>query len=353
MYLKVNKICWLFPILYFFMVWLTMSEVSEGTDFKAQVYALENIKNDPLFFFSSEEPFLYYATYNILYSICGISARLYIAILSFIYFSLLIITVEKLANIYIDIDLMDQDVTNIALFTCLCYSPIFICIARFHYAVTMVLIGLLILILKQNRLWNILGIIIMLAAFYAHEGIVIIYFIVGGAYLLHKFWLSKTENISFRNILIISISMIFLIIGPKVFSLITSIMGSKGLLNDRYAETYAQANSGDGAYLLVLILCLFGSMLLLLITSLYDRMNNLITAICISGLFMMCLCFNQKFFLVQRIFMFMPLFIGLSCMQVIGYEKNINLFKFLMLSVPSIYLCQLIIQRSVFFGNVF
>ena len=353
---KNHSSCWLFPILYFFMVWMTMAAPNEGTDFANQIFMLESVQKMPLIFiFNENGPFLYFLVYKVLYSIIDISPRFYIALLAFIYFSIILLMVEKMANHYNVLRLNRKSLSYLAIFTCLCYSPLYICIARFHFAVLLVIVGVLLFILKKNKLWKILGILITFLAYYAHEGIMIIYAIILLSYFLQKFWLDSImgHNLILRNIVVCSISITLVVFGPLLFTSITSIMGNYNLINERYTESYVGASAGDGVYLLVLVLSLFGSILTLFITSLYDRRNNWITAFCISGLFIMCLFYNQKFFFVQRIFMFMPLFIGLSCMQVLEDLKPSSkrlFFNFLLFSVPLIYLCQLVIQRGIFFG---
>lgn len=333
-----------------------MNARGEGTDYGAQIFMLESVQNIPLgmIVFTLEDAPLYFLVYKVLYSLIDVSPRFYIAILSFIYFSIVILSIERIASKYEFVRIRKNKLSALALFSCLCFSPSFICIARFHFAVIILLLGLLTFIFARNHANRVLGLLLMLTAYYAHEGIVIIYALVLLSGFLYVFWLSKSRHQRLRNIWICLVSVVLFIIGPKIFSIATTIMGSHGLLNERYIDSYAQGDAGDGSYLLVLVLSLFGSMLSLFMTSLFDRKNNWITSICISGLFLMCLFFNQKFFYVQRIFMFIPLFIGLSCMQVLENEKNKSkrqFFVFFLLSVPSIYLCQLVIENRLFFGG--
>lgn len=354
MKLQIVKTYWLFPILYFLMVWLTMTDNTDGTDFANQIYSLEITQNVNLnFLLGSDFPFLYQLVYKYLYSLVGISPRFYIALLSFIYYCIIFYAMKKLANASEISKLNNKKLSLLVLFTCMCYSPSLICIARYHFAVILVVIGILIFQLNKKYIWRIFGILLAIIAYYAHEGIIIIYAILILAFILHRFCFSNILFKKLRTLIICSISLILFFIGPFLFSFITYSMSAEGLLSERYQESYAEASAGDGIYLLVLILCLFGSMLSLFITCLYDRKNNWITAICISGLFMTCLLFNQKFFLVQRVFMFMPLFIGLSCMQVLNnlkYGSKYNIFILALLSVPAIYLCQLIVQHELFFA---
>ena len=349
----IRKRYWFFPIMYFFMVLLTMNEHLDGIDFKNQIYTLESIKDTNIQNLPNNlnDAYLYLYTYKVLYNICGISPRLFIALLSFIYFAILIKAIECFVYKY-EVDKLNKSrLGQIALFTCLCYSPLFICIARFHFAVILVLIGLLILLWGNTTLKKILGITILISSYFAHQGISIIYALIILAYLLHRFWLSKSTNVINRNIIICLISLVLFITGPKVFGLVTALMGRYSLLSDRYVESYVETTSGDGLYLLVLVLSLLGTMVSLMLTTLCNRKNNWITALCVSGIFMTCLFYNQKFFFVQRIFMFMPLFIGLSVIQVIQNEnsKKVDLLKIALFSVPAIYLCQLWIQRLFFF----
>lgn len=352
---KINTLYWLFPILYFLMVWLTMRAPEGGTDFLGQIYRLECAKNQSIDYFTySLQPMLYDYIYSVLYSFANISPRFYIATLSFVYFALIFNFCKKEANRNYYPYLSESDLGKIVLYACLCYSPLFICIARFHFAMILVVSGLLMIHYNSSKVIKLIGIAIMSLAFLAHEGITILYGIVLLGWCLEYFWLSRITNNRLRNIIIAVAALILLLLGPMLFPLITNLLGGFGFLNEHYTEVYAQQNAGDGAYLLVLILSLFGSMLSLYVTTLYDKKNNWITAICISGLFVMCFLFNQKFFYVQRIFMFMPIFMGLSCVQVMGTlppgKKRKN-YVFLLLSVPTIYLCQLVIQRGLFFGN--
>lgn len=337
------------------MVWLTMLPVSEGTDFLNQIFMLESVQTIPVsFILDSDEPVLYLLVYKILYSHIGISPRFYIAILSFVYFSIIFFSVKKVANIYNYCYITPKELSYIAVFTCLCYSPLFICIARFHFAILFVLIGLLLFIFSESSICKIGGVFIGLLAYKAHEGIIIIFTLILLAYVLHKFWLSKNTNYIFRNKIICIISVFLFVLGSHIFKITTKYMVDEALLSNRYSESYVNVDAGDGAYLLVLVLSLFGSILSLFVTILYDRKNNWITAFCVAGWFMFCLYYNQKFFFVQRVFMFMPLFIGLSCMQVLDNFENIKqkyLYIFFLLSVPAIYLCQLFIQRNLFFGG--
>lgn len=356
--MKISKICWLFPILYFLMVWLTMAAPDQGTDFAAQIYALESVQGESVkYLYDEEQPFLFSMSYAALYQKTHISPRFYIASLSFFYFALILLVIGKMAQ-YCKISRLNKfAISCIAMFACLCYSPIFICIARFHFAVLLVILGLLPFIFNQNVILKLIGIIIALLPYYAHEGIILIYGIILLAFFIRYFWLNNYlgRNIILRNIIILITAIVLFFNGPFLFNAISSLFNRFNFLSERLNELYVEDTSGDGAYLLVLVLSLFGSMLSLFITCLYDRKNNWTTALCIAGLFITCLFYNQKFFFVQRIFMFMPLFMGLSCMQVLAELKSgdkRNIYIFLLLSVPAIYICQLVVQRNLFFANL-
>lgn len=356
--MKIYLICWLFPILYFLMVWVTMGAPDEGTDLAAQIYELESVQGQPVkFLYDEEQPFLFAMTYEALYLKTNISPRLYIASLSFFYFGLILLVIEQKAKCCNISRVKELGLSCIAIFTCLLYSPLFICIARFHFAVLFVIVGLLPFIFNKNVILKLIGIIIASLAYYAHEGIILIYGIILFAFFIRYFWLNNYlgRNILLRNIIILSIAIALYFNGPYIFSVITTLLNRFSFLSERLNELYVEAESGDGAYKLVLVLSLFGSMISLFITCLYDRKNNWMTALCIAGLLMTCLFYNQKFFFVQRIFMFMPLFIGLSCMQVLSELKSgdkRNIYIFLLLAVPAIYICQLVIQRNLFFANL-
>ena len=346
---------WVFPVLYFFMVWLTMKAPDVGTDYAAQIYRLELTHGQPISYFQdATDPMLFDFTYSVLYSSLGFSPRLFIATLSFLYFAIIIMVCIKEANKTEYHYMNSRNLGNIILYACLCYSPLFICIARFHFSIILVLSGLLLYHYSTKKSYKILSFLLMGLAYTAHEGITIIYGVIILGWFLEKFWLSNLKSIASRNNIVILVSILLLVAGPLIFPFITSLLSGYGFLNEKYAEGYAQQSAGDGAYLLVLVLSLFGSILSLCITSLFDRKNNWINAICISGLFMMCFLFNQKFFYVQRLFMFMPALMGLSCIQVIGTGARIfkkKLYVLFLLSVPIIYLCQLVVQRDLFFGN--
>ena len=356
MKLRISAAYWLFPILYFFMVWFTLNDVTKGTDFAAQLYMLELVQDQQsAYFVDPVEPMLCYYVYGVLYSVTGMSPRLYVAILSFLYFALIFYSCKTEANRIEYPYLSQKSLGRIVLYACLCFCPIFICIVRYHFATILVVTGVLLLYYSRKKLLKFAGIVMMLLAFRTHEGVVILYGIILLGWLLETFWLSKVRNNNVRNKTISFVALGLFFAGPLLFPLVSGWGASHGMLNERYADDYAQQQAGDGAYLLVLVLSLFGSMLSLYITSLFDKKNNWITAICISGLFMMCFLFNQKFFYVQRVFMFMPVFMGLSCVQVIGSlppgEKK-NTYVFFLLSVPIIYLCQLIIQKNYFFWYI-
>lgn len=356
--MKINKICWLFPILFFLMVWLTMEVPNEGTDLAAQLDKMESVQGEPLCYFEDQdEPVLFYLLYNVLYSKLEISPRFYLASLSFIYFAIILLVIERYNTITNIWRLSRYNISLISIFACLCYCPILISVARFHFAVLCVIIGILPFIFNKKILWKILGIIFAILAYYAHEGIIIIYAIILLAFIIRYLWLNTFLGRDFfvRNIIILFVSIVLFASGPFVFSIISSVLNRYDLLSERYVESYVNPASGDGDYLLVIVLCLFGSILSLLITSLYDRRNNWVTALCIAGLFMTCMFFNQKIFYVQRIFMFMPLFIGMSCKQVLSDLKSgdkRNIYIFLLLSVPAIYICQLVIQNKYFFSSI-
>lgn len=356
--IKLNWYVWLYPIL-FFLIALYGFKDSGGTDFERQISILNSFEYENLSFsfsdlLKNEEKTLYQSIYVVLNQLLGISPRLYIALISFAYFSLIIFlsryyyTTNNLGN------LNRNFYSNLCVFTCLCFCPILFAISRNLCAVVFLYAGLLFVLKKRY----IIGLVLGFSAYFVHEGILIMYSILVLGWALYYFWIRKSKNYYLRNLIIIIVSVILLLLGSSFFSSITTVFFDNGMLSEHYMDTYGTQMAGDGIYKTVIVLSMLGPLICLFANCLIDRQNSLIYSISVAGLFVICLLYNQKIFLVQRIMIFMPVFIGLTSYQICSYyirQKGVidQFYWFIMLLVPINLLFQFVIQFKLYFGNFF
>lgn len=354
--IRISKICWLFPLLYSLMVCFTMSDSYEGSDFASQISMLQTYCESPELLVDEENGKLYYIVYEKIHSIYPISPKVYIASSAFVYFSILLLFLNLFARNDSSLKLSKRSLSYIAIFTCMCYTPIFISVSRYHMSVILVLLGVLIFFYKKHIISGLLCVLMCWIAYMMHEGILLIYIILLLAFMLHYLWFSWMHDVAVRNLFIFFASLAFLYLGPYIYRQFTIILTNYNLLSERYVESYVNIDAGDGSYLLVIVLCMLGPIVSLFLASFYNYRKNWVESICVSALFITCCIAPQKFFLVQRIFMFLPFFIGLSTVQIIGsYKSGLakDFYILMLLLVPIIYACQLIIQKTVFWGELF
>lgn len=356
---RFNWYIWLYPILFFLIASVGFND-SGGTDYDRQVYYLQLYENEDLSFMfekllNNEEKVFFHIIYIVLHRAIGITPRPYIALNTFVYFSLIVFLISK----YVRNDnqknmtyLTNKNLSNLCVFTFLSLCPVLFAICRNFCAITFVYIGLL-LILNRKFIFALIPFVI---AYLTHEGILLIFFILIIGWGCYYLWIRKSKMRNIRNLIIILVSVFLLIFGSSYFSSITSLFFNTGLLSEHYMDTYGAQASGDGAYKMVVVLSMLGPLICLFVNCLMDRRNNLIYGISVAGLFVICLLFNQKIFLVQRIMIFMPIFIGLTsyqiCSDFIQKKGAIPIsYYILMLLVPVNVLFQFIIQFHLFFGD--
>lgn len=355
---KLNWYVWLYPIL-FFLIALYGFKDSGGTDFDRQLYALQSYESADYYYMvenllmENGRAVLYHIIYKFLHNLIGISPRFYIALITLAYFCLILSIMQN----YIKKDSISKttvSISNLCLFTLLSFCPILFCISRNFCAVTFIYAGLFLMVKKKY----ILSLIPIILALFVHEGVKIMYAImlIGGA--LYYFWLRKNRNYMVRNVIIIVTSIILVVFGSSMYSSFTTVFFDNGLLSEHYMDTYGTQTGGDGIYKTVIVLSMLGPLIFLFINCLMDKRNNLVYSFTVAGLFVTCLLYNQKIFLVQRIMIFMPVFIGLTSYQICSdhIRKNdgtIQLYKISMWLVPLNVLFQFVIQFKLFFGNFF
>lgn len=348
---------WAYPILLFLIVLYSFKD-SGGTDFNRQLASLLFYENDNLSFLledliQNEERILFHIIYNVLHSFLGIKPRLYIASITFVYFCFMIFIMQVYCKRENHKVLSKKELSNICLFTLLCFCPIFFTISRNFLAITFLYLG--ILLFFQNKF--VIATIPIILAIFVHEGISLMYAIMITGGLIYFIWLRKNKNYFIRNIVIISVSIFLLITGSSYFTSITTVWFENGLLSEHYMDSYGIQESGDGIYKLVIVLSMLGPLICLFVNCLIDKRNNIIYSIMVAGLFSICLLFNQKIFLVQRIMIFMPIFIGLTSYQICSdYIQRVGKISYLyllfMILVPINVLFQFLIQFNMYFGNL-
>lgn len=350
---------WLYPILFFLIVLLGFKE-SGGTDFPAQIYSLQIYEKESLLYmvvnllWENDEKVFYHIIYNVLHKFFYIGPRLYIALITFAYFGLLtFILLRVIRNDNLN-NLTNKSLSVLCVFTFLCFCPVLFAVTRNLCAILFLYAGLLFIFKKDYFI----ALFPLIVAFFVHEGIIIMYSILIIGWALYYFWIRKSKNNIFRNLIVIAISVFLLVTGSSYFSPITSFFFNQGMLSEHYMDTYGTQKSGDGIYKTVIMLTMLGPLLCLFVNCLIDKRNNLIYGITVAGLFVICLLYGQKVFMVQRIMIFMPVFIGLTSYQICSdykrKEGRINqLYMIIMWLVPLNVLFQFVIQFKLYFGNFF
>lgn len=350
---------WAYLILFVLIVLYGFHD-SGGTDFDRQIDSLQSWENLDYYYIvedammEKEQAVLFHIIYKFLHNLIGISPRFYIALITLVYFCLILSIMRNFSRKDSRGKISAVSLSNLCLFTLLSFCPILFCISRNFCAVTFLYAGLFLMIKKKY----ILSLIPIILAIFVHEGVKILYAImlIGGA--LYYFWLRKNRNYMVRNVIIIVTSIILFVFGSSMFSSFTTVFFENGLLSEHYMDTYGTLRGGDGIYKTVIVLTMLGPLFFLFINCLVDKRNNLVYSITVAGLFVTCLLYNQKIFLVQRIMMFMPVFIGLTSYQICSdhIRKNdgiIQLYKISMWLVPLNILFQFVIQFKLYFGNFF
>lgn len=348
---------WVYPILMFLIVVFGFVEQT-GTDLGGQIHILRfyedySIMDMIRLNFLDKEKIFFYLIYNFLHNTLGVQPRLYIGLWVFAYFFFVVLILRTYLNNK-DSGLRMNTISNLCVFTMLSLCPILFSISRNFCSVIFVYVGIL-LFLKRKY---IIAIIPLVLSYFTHEGILVVFAIILMGFFIYRFWLRKNKNYNTRNTIIVILCIVFLLFGSTFFAPITNLLFSEGMLSEHYMDTYGTLAAGDGVYKLVIILSMLGALICLFANSLIDKRNDLVYGITVSGLFMVCLLYNQKIFYVQRIMMFMPLFIGLTSFQIcadqIKQQGRINpLYLITMLLVPANLLFQFVIQFNLYFGNFF
>ena len=354
---RVDRYIWLYPIL-MFLTTVFGFVAMKGTDLGGQLYALRfyedySIMDMIRLNFLEEEKILFYLIYNFLHVALGVQPRLYIGVWVITYFLFVVLILRTYLNNK-DLGLRMNTASNLCVFTMLSLCPILFTISRYFSSVVFVYVSIL-LYLKRKYLAAIIPLVL---SYFTHEGILVIFAIISLGFFLYRFWLRKNKNYNIRNTIIVILCIVFLLLGSTYFATITGFLYSEGVLSEHYMDTYGTMAAGDGVYKLVIVLSMLGPLICLFANSLIDKRNDFVYGITVSGLLMVCLLYNQKIFYVQRIMMFMPLFIGLTSFQIcadqIKQQGKINpLYLIIMLLVPANLLFQFVIQFNLYFGNLF
>lgn len=348
-----KKWVWSIPIL-FGMMTLGMNYQKEGTDLVGQVYTLSFLSKeqplDLLFNITSQHHGLYYAIYAYLFSLFEIEPISYIALVAFAYYFIFVFLFDKhIKNIQIDF-LHKSDCTKILIIAICSFSPIYICIARNLFAIVVLLVALY----AFKKKFLTVGCLLSVIAYISHEGLLLIFTLLMLSLILNKFVLPKFNSVKTRNFMIIFVCIVLFFVGPFIFSLFGNYAMQNSITSEKYNDLYISSSAGDGFYKYVLILSMLGSLYALVVASLKNHSNNLINSICITALFFVFALFGQKIFMVQRVMMFIPLFVGMSLLEVYQSKKlhfNIrNKESILLLSCPAILLAQLFFWRNTFFS---
>ena len=261
MKIKFNKFIWSYPILMGLMT-LGMNYSKEGTDLVGQVYSLSFIDNDSpvdlILDVTSRFHGCYYGVYAMLHQFIGIQPIQYIAIIAFAFFLTFVLSVRSWLRIN-EVHLSNGNINVLVIISLFSFSPIYVCVTRNLFAITLLLIGYLFLLRKKY----LLVIPIVVASLNAHEGMKLIYAIFIVAYGLRCFCLPIFKDIQKRNICIIIIGIALLLIGPTLFSIAGNYMVTNEMVSEKYDELYVSTGSGDGAYKYVIILSMLGSLLLI------------------------------------------------------------------------------------------
>lgn len=332
--------------------------VNEGTDFGGQIYALRYYEDYSIMdmihlIFFEEEKVLFYLIYNILHNTLGVQPRLYIGLLVFTYYLFAVLILRTYYSNK-DLRLPVNTASYLCVFTMLSLCPILFAISRNFCSVIFVYVSVFLFIKRKY----IAATIPLALSYFTHEGILVIFAIILLGFFLYRYWFRKNRNYNTRNTIIVILCIVFLLFGSTFFAPITNLLFSEGILSEHYMDTYGTLAAGDGAYKLVIVLSMLGVLICLFANSLIDKRNDLVYGITVSGLLMVCLLYNQRIFYVQRIMMFMPLFIGLTSFQIcadqIKQQGRINpLYLITMLLVPANLLFQFVIQFNLYFGNFF
>ena len=349
---RYNKVLWVIPFLMFLFT-MGMNTQTTGTDLNGQVYSLSQIEgSDPLsFLFRNTDQMSgsYYTLYVILNNAFHIRPIVYISMIAFLFYFLFIYILLSYSKKYTH-TLGKNDITLIVLYSICSFSPIYICVSRFLFAINLLIISLILLYNKKY----ILGILLAILGENAHSGILLIILIIIVAFALRHLWLNKSNNRAIRNFIVIVTCFILLINGPLLFSIGGDFLSGSGFLSEKYDEIYLNATAGDGQYKVVIILSMLGALYVLLANCLLDKNNDLVYSIALSGLFFTCLLFNQKIFFVQRIMMIMPIFMGVTTMKICEQRRyhigSNNVYTFSLIILPLILVAQLYFWRNTFFG---
>lgn len=333
---------------------LGMNTKDGGTDIGAQIYLLSMVKGDNpislMLDIDSTNHGLYFAVYSYLYSIINLSPIAYISLIAIVYYFLILVIMYKYARKSYSGYLYNSDYTKLILIAVCSFSPIYICVTRNLFAIILFLISLMMLFKKRY----ILSAMFAFLSYNTHEGMILIITMFLFAILLNKLVLPRFSNNKKRNAVILLVSVALLMVGPFIFSVIGGFAISNNITSDTYNEMYVTSSAGDGIYKRVLILSMLGSLYSLVYVSIKNRSNDIINAICISGLFFICALMNQKIFFVQRLMMFLPVFIGCSLISIYNSQRKhfniINVDSFLLLSVPAVLFCQFFFWRNIFFS---
>ena len=350
---------WSYIVLFFFIVLYGFQD-SGGTDFERQLFALRSYEKENITYmikvllWENDQKVLYHIIYNFLHNLIGIGPRLYIALITLAYYCLLIAILYYYSKKDYTKKSESINVSELCFFTVLSSCPILFTISRNFFAVTFLYIGFLLLVKKKY----LLALIPIILALFVHEGIKIMYAIMAIGFALYYFWLKKSKSNFIRNVIIITVSVALFVVGSSSFSAITSFGFEQGLLSENYMDRYGTSKAGDGIYKFVIVLSMLGSLICLFVNCLLDKRNNLIYGVTVAGLFVICLLYNQKIFLIQRIMMFMPIFIGLTSYQICSDYKRKEgeikqLYILIMWLVPLNVLFQFAIQFNLYFGNFF
>lgn len=347
--MKVCNLIYIFPLLAFFVV-LNVNPNAAYVDLEAQLYDLSYIEDTNISEYIESQsligrPFLYQSVYAILHQSIGLNAKTYIAILTFVYYLILIIVVNvwnnklrKNTNITIN-----KTFVFIILFTSM--SPLFFAVSRFFFAVILVIMALA---FGLKKIYFIGG-ILLLSAPLAHDGIKIIFLVLFLAVLFSWRFKSNLSQVSRmnRNVWITIICIAALMGSTSLIQLLGRFLIRLGLLQQSYSDSYLDSVGSEGYFKFVIVLMMLGPLLALYINTILYKRTDFLYFLSVSIFICVCAVFNYRIFMVQRYMMFVPFILALTTQNIM------NDYNYRVCNMPVWYLSVLMLIPFCFFLQLY
>lgn len=345
--MKICNLIYIFPLLAFFVV-LNVNPNAASVDLEAQLYSLSYVENTNISEYIESQsligkPFFYQSVYAILHQSIGLNAKTYIAILTFVYYLMLIIVINAWNNKLRENITINKTFILIILFTSM--NPLFFAVSRFFFAVILVIMAL---VFELKKRYFIGGILLLLAPL-AHDGIKIVFLVLILAVFFSwrfKNNLSKVSRIN-RNVWI-TITCIAALIGstPLIQFLGRSLI-RLGLLQQSYSDSYLDSVSSEGYFKFIIVLMMLGPLLVLYVNTILYRRTDFLYYLSVSILICVCAVFNYKIFMVQRYMMFAPFILALTTQNIMN-DYNYGIYN-----MPVWYLSVLMLIPFCFFLQIY